>query len=176
MVFHTTSSFHSFASSHTASSSFPRTFSSVFCLSDTYGVYIFILSLTPLLIIDLEWHLSFPFPSHFFILLEINYTSSDYYFCGCETLRHKTWVVGLCKKPKDLSASEREECEHGEGRDVYGTLSQTDTYSTDIWARKISHEVCGGWYVQKTKDLSASESEECHQWWFGPGSWWYGSG
>ena len=27
--------------------------------------------------------------------------------------------VGLCKKPKDLIVSEREECEPGEGRDVY---------------------------------------------------------
>ena len=34
-VFHTASSFHSFASSHTASSFFPRTFSSVFYLNVT---------------------------------------------------------------------------------------------------------------------------------------------
>ena len=34
-VIHTSSSFHSFASSHTTFSSFPRTFSSVFCLSGT---------------------------------------------------------------------------------------------------------------------------------------------
>ena len=71
--FHTSSSFHSFVSSHTASSSFPRTFSSVFCLSGTCWVYIFSLSLVPLLIIDLVWHFSFPWPSTFFILLEINY-------------------------------------------------------------------------------------------------------
>ena len=30
--------------------------------------------------------------------------------------------VGLRKKPKDLSVYEREESEHGEGRDVYPTL------------------------------------------------------
>ena len=36
-------------------------------------VYIFILSLVSLLIIDLVWHLSFPWSSSFFILMEINY-------------------------------------------------------------------------------------------------------
>ena len=30
--------------------------------------------------------------------------------------------VGLRKKPKDLSVSEREECEHGEGVDVKNTV------------------------------------------------------
>ena len=34
-------------------------------------------------------------------------------------------VVGLIKKPKDLSPCEREECGHGEGEDVYGTLIQS---------------------------------------------------
>ena len=91
-AFHTASSFHSFTLSHTASNSFPRTSSSVFCLSGTCWVYIFSLSChsksmmsnggasithhrfrvtlflsvmeeAPLLIIDLEWHFSFPWPS-----------------------------------------------------------------------------------------------------------------
>ena len=39
-VIHTSSSFHPFTSSHTTFSPFPRTFSSVFCLNDTYWVFI----------------------------------------------------------------------------------------------------------------------------------------
>ena len=39
-VFHTASSFHSFVSSYTTASSFPRTFSSTFCLSGTCWVFI----------------------------------------------------------------------------------------------------------------------------------------
>ena len=35
--------------------------------------------------------------------------------------------VGLLKKPKDLSTSEREEFEYGEGGDVYPTLMKSDT-------------------------------------------------
>ena len=35
--------------------------------------------------------------------------------------------VGLKKKPKDLSASEWEECGHGEGVVVYATLLKSDT-------------------------------------------------
>ena len=35
--------------------------------------------------------------------------------------------VGLRKKPKDLSIHEREDHEHGEGRDVFTTLLQSDT-------------------------------------------------
>ena len=37
---------------------------------------------------------------------------------------------GLRKKPKDLSASEREDREHGEGVGVHGTLLQSDTVRT----------------------------------------------
>ena len=39
------------------------------------------------------------------------------------------------KKPKDLSANEREERDHGEGRDVYDTLLQSDTEKKvqDLW-------------------------------------------
>ncbi len=35
--------------------------------------------------------------------------------------------VGLCKKPKDLSASDREERGHGKGVGVYATLHKSDT-------------------------------------------------
>ena len=66
------SALHSFASSYTAFSPFPRTFSSVFWLSGTCWVSLFSLSLTFLLIIDLVWHFSFPCPLPFSILLKIN--------------------------------------------------------------------------------------------------------
>ncbi len=42
-------------------------------ISVTCWVSLFSLSLTSLLIIDLAWHLSFPWSSPFFILLKINY-------------------------------------------------------------------------------------------------------
>ena len=71
--FHPDSVVHSFASSHTVFISFPRIFPSVFCLTGTCCVYLFSLSLSSLLIIDLSWHFSFPWSSPFFILLEINY-------------------------------------------------------------------------------------------------------
>ena len=47
----------------------------LFCLSGTCWVSLFSLSLVSLLIIDLAWHFSFPWPSPFFILLEINYNT-----------------------------------------------------------------------------------------------------
>ncbi len=42
LLYHTTSSFHSFVWSHTTSISFPRTFSSTFCLSGTCWVFILV--------------------------------------------------------------------------------------------------------------------------------------
>ena len=68
---HTSSSFHPFASSHTPFSSFPRTFSSEFSLSDTSRVFI----------LPFQWFcphhsftvtLSFPWSSSFFIRMKIN--------------------------------------------------------------------------------------------------------
>ncbi len=63
--------------------------------------------------------------------------------------RYKTWGVGLLKKPKDLSAHEREEREHGDGRDVYDTLLQSDTVQS--YGLPNGGTRPGGWTVQKNK-------------------------
>ena len=42
--------------------------------------------------------------------------------------------VGLRKKPKDLSASESEECGHWEGRDVYANLTSSLLRSDTVQA------------------------------------------
>ena len=59
----------------------------------------------------------------------------------------------------DLSASEREGREDGEGRDVYPTLLQSDTVQTYGCAKEGTSPV-GVELRKKTKDLSASEREE----------------
>ena len=60
------------------------------------------------------------------------------------------------KKPKDLSASEGEERDHGEGRDVYVTLFQSDTVQSygrvKVGTSPVGVELC-----KKPKDLCASE-------------------
>ena len=72
----------------------------------------------------------------------------------------RTGGVGLRKQPKDLSVSEREGCENGEGRDVYPTLFQSDTVQS--YGRSIPGTRPGGVELRtKPKDLSASEREEC---------------
>ena len=63
------------------------------------------------------------------------------------------------KKPKDLSTSEREECEYGEVRDVYATLLQSDTVQPYGHVKAVTRPV-GVELRKKPKDLSASESEE----------------
>jgi hypothetical protein len=50
--------------------------------------------------------------------------------CGCAKEGTRPVGVGLCKKPKDMSPSEREECEDGEGVCMYDTLLQSDTVQT----------------------------------------------
>ena len=65
----------------------------------------------------------------------------------------------LRKKPTGLSASESEEREHGEGRDVYASLLQSDTVQPYGRAKAGTRPV-GVELRKKPKDLSASESEE----------------
>ena len=64
--------------------------------------------------------------------------------------------VGLYKKPKVLSASEREERGHGKGGGVYDTLLMPDTVQSygraKAGTRSVGVELC-----KKPKDLSASE-------------------
>ena len=55
----------------------------------------------------------------------------------------RTVGVELRKKPKDLIASEREECGHGKGVGVYVTLLQSDTVHP-YGHTKNRHEDCGG--------------------------------
>ena len=63
------------------------------------------------------------------------------------------------KKPKDLSASEREDRGHGKGVGVYATLLQSDTDLT--YGRvKAGTRPVGVGLRKKTKDQSASEREE----------------
>ena len=67
--------------------------------------------------------------------------------------------VGLCTKPKDLSASESDECGHGEGGGVYATLCQSGTVQS--YGRTKEGTRTGGVGLRKKpKDLSASETEE----------------
>ena len=68
--------------------------------------------------------------------------------------------VGLCKKPKDLSASDRQDREHGEGRDVYVTLLQSDTVQS-FGREKAGTRTVGVGLCKKPKDLSGSERQEC---------------
>ena len=64
--------------------------------------------------------------------------------------------VGLHKKPKDLSGSESEERENGEGRDVYTTLLKSDTVQSYGRARAGTRP--GGVGLRKKpKDMSGSE-------------------
>ena len=66
--------------------------------------------------------------------------------------------VGLHKKTKDLSASEREDREYGEGRDVYDTLIQSDTVQS-YGREKSDTSLVGVESRKKSKDLSGSETE-----------------
>ncbi len=63
------------------------------------------------------------------------------------------------KKPKDLSSSEGEECDHGEGVGVYDTLLQSDTVQTCGCAKEDTRPVGDG-LRKKPKDLSGSERED----------------
>ena len=67
--------------------------------------------------------------------------------------------VELRKKPKDLSASEREECGHGKGVGVHATLLQSDTVQPYGRAKAGTRPVGVG-LRKKTKDLSTSHREE----------------
>jgi hypothetical protein len=67
--------------------------------------------------------------------------------------------VGLRKKPKHLSASEREERGHGEGVGVYATLLQSDT-GQPYGRAKAGPRPVGVGLRKKPKHLSASEREE----------------
>ena len=60
---------------------------------------------------------------HTYYLYTVRY-STDIWFRRRRDETCGGWVV---KKPKDLSSSEGEECEHGEGVGVYATLTQSDT-------------------------------------------------
>ena len=48
------------------------------------------------------------------------------------TVEEATMVLGLRKKPKDLSASESEDRGHGEGRDVYDTVMEGKDVCTTL--------------------------------------------
>ena len=61
---------------------------------------------------------------------------------------------------KDLSAQEREDREHGEGRDVYVTLLQSDTVQS-FGREKAGTRTVGVGLCKKPKDLSGSERQEC---------------
>jgi hypothetical protein len=67
--------------------------------------------------------------------------------------------VGLRKKPKDLSVSEREERGHGKGVGVYVTLIQSDTVQEYGHTKADTSPVgVGPWKkTVEPKDLSASE-------------------
>ena len=66
--------------------------------------------------------------------------------------------VGLHKKPKDLSVSEREVCEQGEGVGVNDTLLQSDTVHP-YGRAKADMSPLGVELRKKLKDLSVSERE-----------------
>ena len=65
----------------------------------------------------------------------------------------------MCKKPKDLIGSEREESGHGKGVGVNPTLLQSDTVQsyglTEVDTRPVGVELC-----KKPKDLSVSDRED----------------
>jgi hypothetical protein len=90
--------------------------------------------------------------------------------------------AGLYKKPKDLIASESEECGHGKGVGVYDTLLQSDTVQSygrgkqirDLWDTLLQSDTVqsydrentdtrtvGVGLQKKPKDLITSEREEC---------------
>ena len=56
---------------------------------------------------------------------------------GCAKAGTSPVGVGLRKKPKDLSESEKEEREYGEGKDVYATLLQSDTVQPYVAADSV---------------------------------------
>jgi hypothetical protein len=62
--------------------------------------------------------------------------------------------VGLCKKPKHLTASEREERGHGKGEGVYTTLLQSDTVHP-YGRAKAGKRPVGVGLRKKPKDLSS---------------------
>jgi hypothetical protein len=62
--------------------------------------------------------------------------------------------VGLRKKPKDLTASEREERGHGKGEGVYPTLLQSDTVHP-YGPTKAGKRPVGVGLRKKPKDLSS---------------------
>ncbi len=63
----------------------------------------------------------------------------------------------LFQKPKDLSGSVREDRDHGEGRDVYATLIQSNTVHPYVQTIEDTSPV-GVELYKKPKDLSGSES------------------
>lgn len=68
-------------------------------------------------------------------------------------------IRDCAKKTKDLSATERDDREDGEGRDVYATLIQSDTVQS--YGRAKTDTSPGRVHLCKNKkDLSASEIED----------------
>ncbi len=65
------------------------------------------------------------------------------------------------QKPRNLSTHEREEREHGEGRDVYATVLQSDIQYSHMVATKNRHEVWGGWEEKKTKGPECTWEDGC---------------